>query len=69
VSDRIGRSYRRRPANVAVRFGGAITGVGVGAGVLYLVGADGSLLAAVVLLLTGIALLVIGWFATNTAHG
>lgn len=54
---------RRRGDNVALRFGGSITGVGLAASILYGFGSDRPFTAplSVVLLLVGLTLLAIGY--------
>jgi hypothetical protein len=55
----------RRGDDVALRFGGSLTGVGTAAGALHLFGADRTLSGSVSvsMLILGIALLVLGYHA------
>jgi hypothetical protein len=56
---------RHRGQDVSLRVGGSMTGVGIGAGVLYLSGLDRATTGYVsaVLLVVGIAILVVGYGA------
>ena len=57
------RADRQRGHDLAVRFGGSLTGVGIAAGVASLLGSQSAFTAGVstVLLLVGITLLVTGY--------
>lgn len=61
----IEREGRQRGHDLAIRFGGSVTGVGIAAGILYLSGSDAAFTAptSVSLLLIGPALLAVGYRA------
>lgn len=62
------REDRQRGHDLAIRFGGSMTGVGIGAGILYVFGSEAAFTAptSVSLILIGPTLMAIGYRARRT---